>query len=394
MGGKEGKDSAEKDGVKEMEQKEEEHRERWGARAKVKDKGRKAWTRSVFQMIGTGGENEWQALADWNRGRNSLARQGQDEGQSWMRRLCPLTIKESPSHIESPISSALPTSSCFSFISLSTMSSPQIFPLHRHRCVFAFLPSVYRLYRFRWIKKLYHSIFKDWTIIFDGHLCTTEGGRWSHIVGTGVSNRWERRRRDIVHLLITRFTTFLMHAHRSHLYDFDVSSMAPLASFHAYQKMIQDQLVHENKLHDRHFWSLKIVVPRKVHDKDNESGCLYFWCHDDEDAAERTSADEDDDDAARCASAGDRPSFSVKCEMVSGIGVGVGGHVIANRNNNNNNDDDVNDNHNKSSTSVSGMVGIVEGSEPEDGTHVGNRAWGRARSLLILMPRFISRSQV
>ena len=39
---KEEKDSAEKDGVKAMEQKEEEHRERLRARAKVKDMGRRA----------------------------------------------------------------------------------------------------------------------------------------------------------------------------------------------------------------------------------------------------------------------------------------------------------------------------------------------------------------
>ena len=57
--------------------------------------------------------------------------------------------------------------------------------------------------------------------------------------------------------------------------------------------------------------------------------------------------------------------------MTTGSDVGVGGHVIANRNNNDN-DDDVNDNHNISSTSVGGIVGIVEGSESEDGTHVGS----------------------
>ena len=34
-----------------------------------------------------------------------------------------------------------------------------------------------------------------------------------------------------------------MHEDCSHLYDFDFSSMAPVTSFHAYQKMIQDQFV-------------------------------------------------------------------------------------------------------------------------------------------------------
>ena len=110
----------------------------------------------------------------------------------------------------------------------------------------------------------------------------------------------------------------LMHKDRSHLHDFDISSMAPVTSFHAYQRMIQDQTLHENKVHDRHFPVLmKKTVPTKVHDKDDESGCLYFGCHyDDDDAAECASADEDDDDAARCASADVDaiPSVSFKCE--------------------------------------------------------------------------------
>ena len=59
---------------------------------------------------------------------NSLAPHQNDGQNNWMRRLCPLTVKESPSHTESPISPPLPTSSCFSFVSLSIMSSPHISP--------------------------------------------------------------------------------------------------------------------------------------------------------------------------------------------------------------------------------------------------------------------------
>ena len=61
------------------------------------------------------------------------------------------------------------------------------------------------------------------------------------------------------------------HKDRSHLYDFDVSSTAPVTSFHAYQKMIQDEMMHEKKWHDWHFPSLARVPQDKVH----ESGCLY-----------------------------------------------------------------------------------------------------------------------
>ena len=66
--------------------------------------------------------------------------------------------------------------------------------------------------------------------------------------------------------------------------------------------------------------------------------------------------------------------------MVSCTGVGVGGHVIANRNNNDN-DDDVSGNHNVSSTSVSGIVGTVEGSDSEDGTHVGSSSVRTCKSV-------------
>ena len=54
IGVKEEKDSAEKDGAKEMEQKEEENRERLGARAKVKETGRRACMSSGNPMIGIG----------------------------------------------------------------------------------------------------------------------------------------------------------------------------------------------------------------------------------------------------------------------------------------------------------------------------------------------------
>ena len=121
---------------------------------------------------------------------------------------------------------------------------------------------------------------------------------------------------------------------------------------------------------------MKKAVPRKVHDKDNEPGCLYFGCHDDDDAAGCASADEDDDDddAARCASADVDviPSCSLKCENTTGSDgdVGVGGHAIANRNDNSNGDDDDGKN-NTSITSAHKRGGTVDISESEDGAHVG-----------------------
>ena len=56
IGEKEEKDSAEKDGVKEMAEKEEEHRERLRVRAKEKVRRARACTSSGSQMIGITGE--------------------------------------------------------------------------------------------------------------------------------------------------------------------------------------------------------------------------------------------------------------------------------------------------------------------------------------------------
>ena len=119
---------------------------------------------------------------------------------------------------------------------------------------------------------------------------------------------------------------------------------------------------------------MKKAVPRTIHDKDDEQGCLYFGCHDDDDAAGCASADEDDDDADRCASADVDvvPSFSLKFENTIGsdCDVGFGGHVIANRNDNSNGDDD-DGKHDTSITSACKRVGAVDISESEDGAHVG-----------------------
>ena len=56
---------------------------------------------------------------------------------------------------------------------------------------------------------------------------------------------------------------------RSHLYDHDIPLNTP-SSFHEYQKMIQEQIFHENKAHDRHFPMLKIEKDFPIsHDKDS-----------------------------------------------------------------------------------------------------------------------------
>jgi hypothetical protein len=75
----------------------------------------------------------------------------------------------------------------------------------------------------------------------------------------------EERDRAFVDNKIPNF----MHKDRSHLHDFNVSLIAS-TSFHEYQRMIQEQIFHENKIHDHHFPVLKTekVFP-KYHDKDD-----------------------------------------------------------------------------------------------------------------------------
>ena len=59
------------------------------------------------------GSADWQGSADWSSQFNSLAPGDGRSGSSWMRRLCPLTDKET---VDYPIllSPPLPTSSCLS----------------------------------------------------------------------------------------------------------------------------------------------------------------------------------------------------------------------------------------------------------------------------------------
>jgi hypothetical protein len=97
-----------------------------------------------------------------------------------------------------------------------------------------------------------------WTFV--GH-----GGRKVRHGGIRQMRKKEERYRAFVDNKILNF----MHKDRSHLHDFNVSLMAS-TSFHEYQIMIQEQIFHENKVHDHHFPVLKTEkVSPKDHDKDD-----------------------------------------------------------------------------------------------------------------------------
>ena len=75
---------------------------------------------------------------------------------------------------------------------------------------------------------------------------------------------------------------------------------ADISNFHAYKKLVQEQMMHEHLFHDKHFPAL--VTSTRVKLKNVvDSGCLFFGDHfadddaaDDEDVA---TADDDDDEA-------------------------------------------------------------------------------------------------
>ena len=59
----------------------------------------------------------------------------------------------------------------------------------------------------------------------------------SHMVGTEASHRCKKEERDRA-FEGNKIPDICMHKDLSHLYGFDVSSMAPVTSFHEYQKVI------------------------------------------------------------------------------------------------------------------------------------------------------------
>ena len=71
----------------------------------------------------------------------------------------------------------------------------------------------------------------------------------------GIRQMRKKEERDRA-LVDNKIPDIFMHTDRSHLHDFNVSLMAS-TSFHEYQRMIQEQTFHENKVHDRHFPVLK-----------------------------------------------------------------------------------------------------------------------------------------
>ena len=141
-----------------------------------------------------------------------------------MRRLCSLTVKERPSHIESPISFSLPSSSCFSPISLSTMSSPHISPTSPTLSCICISPLC--------SSAMPNSLSKE-NVPFDiqglnDHIRWTfvgHGGRKvkSHGRHGGIIQMRKKEERDRV-FVDNKIPDTGMHKDRSHLYDFDLSN--------------------------------------------------------------------------------------------------------------------------------------------------------------------------
>ena len=104
-------------------------------------------------------------------------------------------------------------------------------------------------------------------------------------------------------------------------------TLPSMSNFSAYQKIIQEQMMHEHKTHDMIFPALitstRVPKVKKVID----NGCLFFGDQnaddDEDDAADVATADEDDDEA----------SFSCVAGFSCGPGcghehdVGIGGKL-------------------------------------------------------------------
>ena len=115
-----------------------------------------------------------------------------------------------------------------------------------------------------------------------------------------------------------------MFSDRSHVILLDISN------FHAYQKMIQEQMMHENKIHDMNFPALvtstRVPKVKKVID----NGCLFFFgdqhADDDDDvAADIATADEDEDETSFSCVAGFSCGSGCGHEHDVGFGGKLGG---------------------------------------------------------------------
>ena len=79
------------------------------------------------------------------------------------------------------------------------------------------------------------------------------------------------------------------------------------SNFHAYQKTIQEQMMHESKFHDKHFPALVTSTRVSRLSRVVERGCLFFGDHhfaEDDAADDEDVATADDDEAC----------FALKCE--------------------------------------------------------------------------------
>ena len=120
-----------------------------------------------------------------------------------------------------------------------------------------------------------------------------------------------------------------------------------------YQKMIQEQMMHENKIHDVNFPALVASTRVPKLKKVIDNGCLFFGDPnaDDDDAAEDVAtADEDEDETGFSCVAGFSCGAGSSCPCENAHDVGSGGmrglggkrgHIITGRNEENNiNEDD------------------------------------------------------
>ena len=148
------------------------------------------------------------------QGFNSLPPGDGGSGSSWMRRLCPLTVKELVDNQVLPIC----TFSSFTdfvvfYVSDPRLCRPLLFHLlfNRHviRRTVDFLIPIRRLCRQHSVVQTYQSVQTDSTFIFDRHLsgkaerktCRSNIGHLragAAAYRTMAYHRWERRRRDCV----------------------------------------------------------------------------------------------------------------------------------------------------------------------------------------------------
>ena len=101
--------------------------------------------------------------------------------------------------------------------------------------------------------------------------------------------------------------------------------MTDMSNFHEYKKLIQEQMTHENKFHDKHVPALVASTRVSKLNKVVDSGFLFFGdqnADDDDDAAADIATADDDETGFSCAA-----SFSCGTGREHGTGCGHGKDV-------------------------------------------------------------------